>query len=327
MRKIGIGVAFLFVITLITFWVLNNQSSSTIKSELTDFAVQDTAVISKITLEDETGVTVVLDRNEKGWIVNQEFIARPDAVRILLTTMSKLSVKSPVSQQGMNSVLKNIIAKHTLIKIYTSSEEADKAYYVGGPDQTHTGTLMLMKGSSRPFITHLEGFHGFLTTRYFTNVLEWRHRGIFEEQIHNIDGLNISFPADSSLDVDISRNETTGSWTVSPSSSEIDTFLLMAYLKKYELVHYESFEETKSPEFLDSIRGTEPLFQISLRTFNHGAIGVTGFKKPIREGYDPEGNAIGYDLDRLYLQLDNGEMVIGQYAIFDPLTKGIGLFR
>ena len=44
-------------------------------------------------------------------------------------------------------------------------------------------------------------------------------------------------------------------------------------------------------------------------------------------GYDPEGNLIDNDLDRLYLELDNGEMVIGQYAIFDPLTKGIEFLR
>lgn len=332
MKKVWSGLAVLVLMIIASVIVFKNQEKSTIKGELTDFAVQDTAAIDRIILKNQSGEMADLRREENHWILNGKYRARPDGINNLLYTMKKVSVKSPVSQQAMNSTLKNIISNHVLVEAYDGSTLV-KSYYVGGPNQTHTGTNMLMKGSERPFAMHIEGFHGFLTPRYFTSEKEWRNRGIFEYKREQIANLTITYnelpKANFSINVDPMLTGFTIKYgpDLSQVSTAMDTLGVSAYLKKYEMVHYESFEETKDQSVIDSVMASEPMFVIELTTTDGETKNVKAFKKPLPGGIDPEGNPTDVDIDRLYLLIDDEEFVIGQYAIFDPLAKGINFFK
>ncbi len=330
MKKLGIGIFLLIALTLLAIWATRENTTSTMRSELSNFAVEDTASIQRITMKDENGHIIDLRRGENHWILNESYKARPDGVTILLTTIKKLAVKAPISQVQMNTVLKNIIAKHTLVTLYDENGEM-KSFYVGGPDKDHSGTFMLMNGSNRPFLIHMEGFHGFLTTRFFTNELEWRDRGIFEYSIAEIESVLVEYHENESKNFKINAegdqrfSVLTGKDLV--PAAAIDSFMLSAYLASFKQIHYESFEETKTEVFMDSVKQSAPVFSITVVNNQGVSKKVICFKKPIKDGYDPVGNEIEYDLDRLYLWIDSNEMVIGQYAIFDKITKGIGFFK
>jgi len=330
MRKVIVGVVFLLVLATITVWMRNSDSSNTIQNEISEFSFADTASVDHIILKDENGTIIDLKKGNDRWTLNDEFMARPDAVRNLLTTMKKVSVRAPISQQEMNTVLKNIITSHTLVEMYVGSDLV-RNYYVGGPDKEHTGTYMLMKGAQRPYLMHIEGFHGFLTPRFFTNTYEWRHRGVFEYKPEEIGSIEINYVNRADKDFRIER-AATGDFEVfvgpdmTPVAS-IDSFMLSAYLTNYKMIHYESYEETKSDAFLDSVRVSEPIFHITVGDLSGHEKKVTAFRKPIKEGYDPEGNEISYDMDRLYIAIDSEEIVIAQYVIFDKLTAGISFFK
>ncbi|NQV53079.1 MAG: hypothetical protein HQ500_07835 [Flavobacteriales bacterium] len=330
MRKVIVGVVFLLILATITIWIRNLDSSTTIQNEVSVFSFGDTASVDHIVLRDENGLVIDLKKGENAWSLNDTFIARPDAIRNLLTTMKKVSVRAPISQQEMNTVLKNIITGHTLVEIYVG-EDLVRNYYVGGPDKEHTGTYMLMKGAQRPYLMHIEGFHGFLTPRFFTNTYEWRHRGVFEYKAEEIESVEVNFTDRSDKDFRIERTasgdlEVFAGVDMSPVMA-IDSFMLSAYLSNYKMIHYESYEETKSEAFLDSVRSSEPIFHIAVRDLSGQEKKVTAFRKPIKEGYDPEGNEIKYDMDRLYIAIDSEEIVIAQYVILDKLTAGISFFK
>lgn len=330
MRKVGIGIVFLLLLAALTVWLRNSETSSTIQNEISVFSYEDTASVDRIILKDENGAVIDLKRTDDGWSLNDQYAARPDAVRNLLTTMKKVSVRAPISQQEMNTVLKNIITSHTLVELYANGERV-RNYYVGGPDREHTGTFMLMKGAQRPYLTHIEGFHGFLTPRFFTNEYEWRHRGVFEYPVENIARVEVNYVDQPQKNFRVER-AVTGDFEVFAgedlaSVPAIDSFMLSAYLSNYKMIHYESYEETKSEAFLDSVRTSKPIFHIEVTDVGGTRKKVTGFRKPLKEGYDPEGNEIQYDMDRLYLAIDSTEIVIGQYVIFDKLTQEITFFR
>jgi hypothetical protein len=330
MKKIAIGIVLLIALTILAVWATKKDTTSTIGGELSNFAVEDTAAINHIVLKDETGQVIDLMRGDDGWILDEEFVARPDAVKILLTTINRVSVKAPVSQVQMNTVLKTIISKHCLVELYDKNGMI-KSFYVGGADKDHSGTYMLMKGSQRPFLMHIEGFHGFLTPRFFTNQLEWRHRGIFELSASQIESIAVEYYGEEEKNFTVNANgnqsfSVLAGKDLQPAQA-IDSFMLSAYLSNYKQVHYESFEETKSDAFIDSVKQSTPIFSITVVNNQGDSKKVIAFKKPLKDGYDPNGNEIEYDLDRLYLWIDSGEVVVGQYAIFDKLTKGIAFFK
>jgi hypothetical protein len=332
MKKVWSGLAVLILMIIASIVVFKNQGKSTIKGELTNFAVEDTAAIDRIILKNQSGEMADLAREENRWLLNGKYKARPDGINNLLNTMKKVTVKSPVSQQAMNSTLKNIISNHVLVEAYDGSTLV-KSYYVGGPNQTHTGTNMLMKGSERPFAMHIEGFHGFLTPRYFTSEKEWRNRAIFEYKREKIASLSIKYTEKPIANFSINIEPMVTGYVIkygpdlSKVSTAMDTLSVSGYLKNYEKVHYESFEETKDQNLIDSVIASEPMLVMELTTTDGEIKNVKAFAKPLPGGIDPEGNPTDVDIDRLYLLINDDEFVIGQYAIFDPLTKGINFFK
>ena len=88
-----------FVLAAIAVFFLLTQRKSTVKEELKDFAISDTASVTKIFIADKQGHTATLQRLSKGkWQVNGKFIARREAVNTLLETMKDLKVRYACGQ-------------------------------------------------------------------------------------------------------------------------------------------------------------------------------------------------------------------------------------
>ncbi|MEZ4721752.1 MAG: DUF4340 domain-containing protein [Flavobacteriales bacterium] len=331
MRNLILGVVLLVILSVVAFMMFYKNDGSTLRKELSDFAYADTANITKIVLTDESGNRVELRKTATHWTVNSDHKARPDGIENLLTTIKKLSVKSPVSQSAMQTTLKMIIANHIEVEIFADGNKPVKSYYVGGPDRDHTGTVMMMKESSRPFIVHIEGFHGFLSPRYFTNELEWRSREIFELAPDQIASIQMTYHTKPENNWRY-ENKGDGNIVIDRGAqlntpAKFDTLMLNAYLANYKMIHYESYEETKPQEYIDSVLATQPVFSLNLVTADGKSRSVNGFKKPLKEGYDMEGNPIEFDADRLYVWVDSSGFYTAQYAIFDKLTKGVYFFK
>ena len=163
----------------IYFYITNNNS--TLKKELSDFAVADTASITKIFMADKNGKSILLERiNGISWKLNGKYEARQDGINNLLETIKRVTVKAPVNKAAFETVIKKLASNGVKVEIYQNNDKKpSKVYFVGGSNQEHTGTEMLLQGSSIPFLTHIEGFYGFLTPRYFVNENEWKDRTIF----------------------------------------------------------------------------------------------------------------------------------------------------
>ena len=137
------------------------ENKSTIKEELRDFAVKDTASITKIFLVDKAQKSVTLIRgSDNKWRVNSDYYARRDLIEVLLRTIHLIEVKSPISKASRNTVIKRLAAGATKVEIYQGDDQPSKVYYVGGATQNTMGTYMLLEGSSNPFITFVPSFYG-----------------------------------------------------------------------------------------------------------------------------------------------------------------------
>ena len=87
-----LGVA---VAAIAIYFAMNNQSS-TIKTQLRDFAVEDTASVTKIFLADKADNTILLERQDDGtWKVNDTYLVRPDVINNLLGTINTITLRAP----------------------------------------------------------------------------------------------------------------------------------------------------------------------------------------------------------------------------------------
>ena len=161
------------------------QGSGVSHLELRDFAVKDTAALERIFMADTYNRTIELVKGDDGkWRLDNKVLAQQHSVKLILNTLYRMRVKSPVPKTTHNTVIKGIIAQHTKVELYEKGENTPlKTYFVGNATPDHYGTYMLLEteeGRSQvPFIMEMPGFYGFLTSRFHCDFNQWRFSGIF----------------------------------------------------------------------------------------------------------------------------------------------------
>ena len=328
-NKLIIIVVLLLSATALYFFI--SYSNGTIKRELRDFAVKDTTSINKIFIADRKGNKSLLERKpgRAGWTVNGKYDARPDAIKTLLGTIRAIEVRSPVAKAGYNTVLKMLASDGTKIEIY-SDNELIKTYYVGGPTEDFLGTFMYLENSTVPFVIHIPGFDGYLSTRYFAKEGEWRSPIIFgygENQIARVIAKDF-LDSSKSFKVEKQGNEYKFYTPFNNAQpSQVYQSQIAAYLAKYQLIAYEWVAADMKKHVKDSILQSPPLRYLEVTDVNGKTTRMTMYRKPVAEGTlsstDPTtGELRAYDYDRLYSTLNNDTNLLGiQYFVFDKLFK------
>jgi hypothetical protein len=99
----------LLVVALIagvSYYFINRKPWTTLKSELKDFSVQDTASVYKVFIADKRGGKVTLNKTEnKVWLVNNNIEADANKINLLLSTLKDVQVLRPVAQNEFNSTI------------------------------------------------------------------------------------------------------------------------------------------------------------------------------------------------------------------------------
>ncbi|MEM9024650.1 MAG: hypothetical protein AAGB22_12970, partial [Bacteroidota bacterium] len=120
----------LLLLAAVAGYFFVNNSGGTLREELTDFAIEDTASITRIYLVDDGGRSVLLDRKgPNAWRVNDTWSARQDAVNTLLATIHQLRVKAPVPKGAFDRVVKNIASDHVKVEVYQGGDAPSKVFF------------------------------------------------------------------------------------------------------------------------------------------------------------------------------------------------------
>lgn len=329
-------IAFLLLVLLIATTVvfISKNKKSTIREELKDFAVKDTASISKIYMADKKGGSVTIERKNGKWMVNNKYVVRPDAISILLETIQQVSVKSPISKSAFENVVKRLATASVKVEIYNGDERI-KTYYVGGPDQDHTGTFMMLENSSTPFLTHIEGFNGYLSTRYFVEEHLWRNKTLFALTAPQIAMINVYYPSNIPASYNIknlgNNQFQLKKWMITASDKDIvknyDTLAMRQYLLKFQNVVMEGvildFKQTTK----DSLLKATPIFEMAVSTMDKTDTKLKAYKIKLPPGEIGEnGKPVIYDVDRMYALLNDKEWILIQYYNFEGITKELAYF-
>lgn len=335
-RNLIYGLFGISILGLALYFTLDNRSS-TIKTQLRNFAVEDTASITKIYLADKSDKTILLERQENGiWRLNGKYQARQDVVNNLLGTIKTVTLRSPVSKAMFESVVKRMAGSSTKVELYKNGENTPfKVYFVGSSNQDHTGTFMLMENSTIPFVMHVEGHYGFLGTRYTTKENDWRSNALWTfpgEEIKTIASIKVDKKYNPTMSFEIRKSnddfyelfDLAGNKMNGVSQKKI-----RFYVKQYQSVSYEGFEETRRADYKDSVMANLPIREIyTVTTISGEEITIQTYQKPLPNGgMDYEDNKIEIDMDRMYGLINNNLFVVIQYYVFDPLNVDITFFK
>lgn len=323
MKKNNLIIIIFIILVIISIVIYFTNKSGTLKKELRDFAVADTSTVDKIFMVNKANQQVLLEKNGNDWTVNGKFLARKDAVTVLLKTLHRMDVKSPVSKSAFDNVVKSLATQSTKVEVY-QNKNLVKTFYVGGPTQDNFGTFMMLENSSTPFIIHIPGFAGYLSSRFFIEETLWRSTSIYRYKFQEIAEITVEQPVkpESGFKILSANNR----YEIIPldnklQKSNFDTTSVKEYISLFKNINFEYLVSEIKQSKKDSILASVPYFVISVKDVNGKTNTLKSFLRPGDGLIDDDGKPYEFDPDRLYAVLDNGDFVIIQYYVFDPLFR------
>ena len=282
--------------------------------EKKDYPVSKTFSVNenfdKIFLSDMQEQSVILSKNKNGkWVLNNSENIRPDAIKILINTIKKVRVKTSVPKAQRENIYKKISSENIKVEIYNKDNKLI-TYYVGGPTNDYEGTYFFDDKSKDIYITHIPGFTGYLTPRYFVDKEIWKDRTIINYDKDQISSLSIhyynkdttSFTLETTpLNIDVNDKKI--------DLNNIDLKKVNLYLNGFSKLEIEGFENNYIKK--DSILNSPEFCRLTLTDKNKKHTDLKLFKMPINKRsklqYNKDGKALKYDLDRLFVDINNGK--------------------
>lgn len=329
-KNLIVAIVLLALIGIVAKQYFSNNKS-TIKGNLSEFSISDTAAVSKIFIADMRGNQILLERASAfKWRLNGKYDATQHNITNLLETIHLMTVKSPVASARYDKTIRDLSTIGIKIEIYMGGSTPHKVLYLGTPNQTHTGTYMMIEGSNLPYLVHIEGFNGFLTPRFSPKENDWRTKVVFNNPPQEIAEIRLSYPGHPEkgfvIKQTIDHKLSLFNNALIPASNW-DTGYVYEYVERFRSVNFEMWEETKNPIFIDSVSTSTPLEIYTVTNMAGESTTIKTFKKPLLSGMDIEGNPIDHDQDRMYGLLNDTEFMIIQYFVFDPLNHEITYFN
>lgn len=340
MKKNLLLLGVLVVLMGAAYWIFTKSKASSIADKpFTAFAIEDTATVTRIFIAEPNGATVTLDRvpGNNTWNVNGKYQAREDAVQLLLKTFARMRVRGNVAEKARDNMIRVLAAGAKKVEVYQGGKEPSKIYYVGPATQDHMGTIMLLElpGEGRsedPYIVHMEGFTGFLSTRFFADETDWRFTGVFDfpsldfRDVKMIDHNNqansfqITYTGGNNIALLSGYNPAGNSFI--QSVNKFDSLAVKDYLLLYKKVHVESFKTDLTPQAADSISKVAPAFTLEV-TDNTGHTSKVDliWKRSTKVYMNENGEPSPWDLEYFWARMESGELAMAQSFVFNPLIQ------
>jgi hypothetical protein len=320
----------LIVLGFLAFWLLKNKNEGSTISKLADeyaFNIRDTASIDKLILRDKSPSEVILVRTKKGWQMQDGRPIRQDAIEVLMETFYRQELRNFVPENSKPNVLKHMNVTGREVQVFQNGK-LTKHFFVGGDTPDQNGTYMLMKGASQPYAVHIQGFNGYLSTRFFAAESLWLDRVIFGYDNLEITEAEIVYFEKPQLSFRMEISDLTTIQLFDGNNLPVPNFNLQeaqTFLAGFRGTKYEGLILPDEGAYLkqDSIKTHQkPAFRITARTFDGQKRSLTAYYiKAMEDTYDGDGNPQQWDPDRLYAFVDDGRMVLIQYYGMSPLLR------
>lgn len=328
--------ALLLLSALSVYLYFSKSKFSSVDKDERAFSFKDTAAITRIFIADKDNHHSDIKRTEKGWIVNDKFNCRADAILNLLEVIKHVDVKMPVSKAGRENVIKFMSFNALKVEIYVGDDKV-KQYYVGHETEDGEGSYMILsepdsdKNFENPFICFIPGFKGYLAPRYIADENDWRDRIVVNyipPEMKQIEVETNGAPKDSSFQITLVDANTFTLKDLNKQSVPFEEAQLRQFLVYFQNLSYEKLITGRNKRLTDSLSMQAPFQSIRITRVDGKKEEFNFYRKKYEGGASTNGDPVfPYDPDRFYLNFDGGrQWALCQYYVFGKLCVNTGYF-
>jgi hypothetical protein len=317
------------LVCIALYFLIFQYKSGTINPSSKNFAIADTTSIDKIILSNDS-IIITLNRGEKGWLLNNSFTTRSDAIRVLMNVLTLIEIKSPLPKVVSDSLTQLVSSKGLNIELY-NGDKSLKKYSVISTNTFGLGSIGKLKNSRIAFTLQLPGFKGNLAKVFVLDPDYWKSNRLFIADVSQLSRIDVEIPnnPEKSFSVSLDSNGIHLKATyfdkniVQFDTSSVVGFVLGLTRLSYEKVLNKSTLEDRAAIVLSQ---PEQIFTITL--LNGNRLVLKTYRIPVDEYRDEFGRTVKFDLNRLYISFNHDAILaIATYMVFDPVLRDISSFR
>lgn len=315
------------VLLVITFSVILLPPPFWVKD--TEFAIKDTDEVTKIVLDDKNR-TLTLEKKDFEWRVNNKYPARTNAIQFFLETLSRIKIKSPVSEEKFQEDIAENEITIVNVQIFRKAKLLRK-YTVFKVNTNPYGNYVRMRRNSKPFIANIPGYSGNVGVFFITHESFWQPFTVFHYYTNEIASVKVEHISNPGLSFLIIQ-EAQGQYELYslPDRKKIPNFDSVAvarYLTYFANIQFDTRIQDINPVKKDSIFCSEPRYFISLTDKQGKETSVKIFPILAENKETQSGMSKVYDLNRVYAQInERKDIVVFKYMVIDPILKDISYF-
>lgn len=311
---------------LYAFKMLSTEKKSS--TELIDFAIKDTAAVSKIVITDPFQNSYEIEKTEGLWRDKNGGCITQAYVHNILNVAKNIEFKGYLPKNSHENFTVKMSASNTKVE-YFVNKKWHKTWYIGPSAPDHYGQIMLLDSdedgkSSEPVMMKVKGVNGIIEPNFFADSRKWICTNIFSVPLEDIGKVTVTNHEDSTRSFEVT-NETDG-FSVSQNGEKlpfVDTANVYRYLHNYKKIHFDIANYILNEAECDSLKKSQPFSEITLVKNNNTEIHLRLFRIQAEQAQRNEfGELVNMDMNKFWCELPSGEIVKCQYHVFNPLLFG-----
>ena len=283
--------------------------------------------ISRIVFKEDT-TTLVLKKEQKGWMVNDQWKARIRAIKVLKKVISQMEIKSPVSEKMATGVLKDTASRHVDVIIYGNFFPLKK-YEVCINPRIPGGNMMRLIRKKKWYIVNLPAGDVNPAAFFVTDPYYWRDRTLFNYLPGQVIKVTLEYGKKPLTGYTVGMDTLTNHFYFYPEDTSLkikqaDTGKIRTYLTYFQHLECDAFDRSLSPGSTDSILKQTPLYTITATDIFGKNFRMQVYPVPDRSSY-AGAPAFDPDVARAWV-LPLQEMILIRYYRIDPLLQDSKFF-
>lgn len=346
-KKNILWIVITLVILVVAIMLVVTQRSGTLDRSVKEFAVKDTAAITRIFLANAFEDEALLERNEHGqWMLNKEHEIINHNINDLLGVIYNITVKDIVGKSARENISKRMASGAIKVEIYYEDHRIKlgklklfkytnkKVYYIGQPTMDNMGSFAMLEGAEIPCVVYSPGFRGFIGAKYSPLEDSWRSHNIVRlksAQIQEIISFDFGNEDNSFRIVRSSERHFDVLDADNQKLSSYDTLHLMEFLAEFRDLNYENkvneiSEEEKASIFKNKFK------EVQVKDIKGNKTVITMFHLENEFNEEELEHEIdfmeAYNRDRFYAIFNGNadELYFCQFFVFDRIVQPLEYF-
>jgi len=289
-----------------------------------DFAIEKINKVTKIVLSSERG-KVELTKIPEGWQVNKRFIAREGSVEFLLQVLSRLKIKSPVSDEKFSKETKTK-TENVFIEVFEQIRQV-KSFSLYIVNSNPYANYARKREGANLYVLYIPGFNKPIGSLFVTEEKFWKPYVFFDYLPGMIKAVKMDYPDYPEKSFRILKTEE-NRFKLLGNEKEVpvfDTLAIERYLSYFRNIRFVRWELGIDSVEIDSVISTTPEFILTVTdsTGEHNTIKT--YSKLMSLG-DMDDVLTTSPNEVFVKQNDEKELSVARYFDLDPVIKEIKYF-